>query len=813
MYKLKDLLHSYIIRLKKHCSTFEPSLLFSFISIIIICTFVMGLLSYKIVEQYLTDRIISSNNKLLNQYRRSIDLALIDTVRDFSLKVMHDVNSNYYLYRYFNEPLEHILPETMEVSKYLSSMSVLNPLVYSLSIYYSNSNLLISTDYIRHSLYRDLESQQDLSHYYNIVLKASQSEPVDEDNMLLFFDYGKNLGIQYSDVLYNKYPETIIHAVRVNYGYNRSVRCAVVVTVSGDIFKSFLDQSMPEDLGSVFIFNEDGTIISHTDHTLIGQNINELQYDKELTENRKKSGYFITRVEGIPFVVSYEPSSYSNWMYVSVTPMEAISSVSDYILKATILVALISVLIGLIVSFAETKQLAKPIKSIVDYCLRSPYFHKVKEHNEYSLISGTINNMESIMLKKEQELKKVFPTLKMNFLSSLFSDTPPELEEIRARMKVLDITFPYNFFCAAAIKLEKLKDTQNVVTYEYEKLNICSKLDEVFTTPQSKCLFYEKDNIIAVLFNFDFTVENLHQLGYRFLETTNKESPESMVILKYISFGKTDTNLVHMNTSYKIALSGLNYSYVFPEKTLYTFTDIISLEEKRSFSNKLLLNNLCNSLRSLDYDRSKSDLEGLVQALRGGDYSYQQIYNTLANCVSIVEDFICTQVGEEMSLDKGFLNTSNILEFEVWMKEVICQAFKRIESTSCDSRELVMKIQEFIEENIQNNQLSLEYVANELGINYKYLSRVFKNETGVKFIDYLTNLKLNHCRNLLLNTDLKVEEISDIMGYSTPQYFISRFKMMFGCTPKRYREKCKCEKSMDSSVKKNSVGLYYSRKR
>jgi AraC-like DNA-binding protein len=102
---------------------------------------------------------------------------------------------------------------------------------------------------------------------------------------------------------------------------------------------------------------------------------------------------------------------------------------------------------------------------------------------------------------------------------------------------------------------------------------------------------------------------------------------------------------------------------------------------------------------------------------------------------------------------------------------------------------LVKKAQEFIEKNIKNSQLSLEYVADELGVNQKNLSRTFRNETGVKFIDYLTNLKLNYCRNLLVNTNLKVEEISNIMGYSTPQYFISRFKIMFGCTPYKYRQK------------------------
>ena len=242
-----------------------------------------------------------------------------------------------------------------------------------------------------------------------------------------------------------------------------------------------------------------------------------------------------------------------------------------------------------------------------------------------------------------------------------------------------------------------------------------------------------------------------------------------------------------MNTSFKMALKGLDYSYVFPERDIFTFGDILGFEQKRSFSNKLLLNNLANSLRSLNCEKSQSDIENLIKTIRNGSFSYQQIYATLSTCVSMVESFICTHLGKEIDLEKEFNNTPDILKFEIWIKKVIQNAFGNIEDVRSDNKYIVAKAQEFIGQNIQNAQLSLEYVAKELGINYKYLSRVFKSETGVKFIDYVTNVKLNYCRNLLINTDLKVEEISDIMKYSTSHYFISRFKMMFGCTPKEYR--------------------------
>ena len=79
-----------------------------------------------------------------------------------------------------------------------------------------------------------------------------------------------------------------------------------------------------------------------------------------------------------------------------------------------------------------------------------------------------------------------------------------------------------------------------------------------------------------------------------------------------------DTDLKRMGTSYKIAISGLNYSYVFPEKNI-CFNETIIWEEKRAFAKNLLLNNLINSMKIFDRQMIVSDLEKLVFALRDGN--------------------------------------------------------------------------------------------------------------------------------------------------------------------------------------------------
>jgi len=99
-----------------------------------------------------------------------------------------------------------------------------------------------------------------------------------------------------------------------------------------------------------------------------------------------------------------------------------------------------------------------------------------------------------------------------------------------------------------------------------------------------------------------------------------------------------------------------------------------------------------------------------------------------------------------------------------------------------------MEVKDYILDNILEPSLSLNYVAEVMHISPAYLSRMFKKETGMTFVEYLMDCKLNTAKNLLLlNTDMKIDDLCNTIGYSSPQYFIRKFKIKFGSTPSEYR--------------------------
>lgn len=85
------------------------------------------------------------------------------------------------------------------------------------------------------------------------------------------------------------------------------------------------------------------------------------------------------------------------------------------------------------------------------------------------------------------------------------------------------------------------------------------------------------------------------------------------------------------------------------------------------------------------------------------------------------------------------------------------------------------------------SRISLDEVADHLHLNASYFSRLFKKETGITFIEYITRLKMERAKELLDGTNCSVGEICEQLGYDNQSYFIKTFKVHTGVTPVEYR--------------------------
>jgi two-component system response regulator YesN len=101
---------------------------------------------------------------------------------------------------------------------------------------------------------------------------------------------------------------------------------------------------------------------------------------------------------------------------------------------------------------------------------------------------------------------------------------------------------------------------------------------------------------------------------------------------------------------------------------------------------------------------------------------------------------------------------------------------------------VVRRVREYIETHFDNPDLSLAMLGEQFNMNTSSLSTLFKEEFGEKFVVYLCQVRMEHAKDMLCNTDLPIQDISGKVGYLYPMSFIRTFKKTVGVTPGDYRK-------------------------
>ena len=125
---------------------------------------------------------------------------------------------------------------------------------------------------------------------------------------------------------------------------------------------------------------------------------------------------------------------------------------------------------------------------------------------------------------------------------------------------------------------------------------------------------------------------------------------------------------------------------------------------------------------------------------------------------------------------------------EKYLKKVLETAIELREGLSRQKYSSLLKdARSYIEENYDNEDISLNTVAASVNLSPNHFSTIFSQETGRTFIEYLTYVRMEKAKELIRGTSMKTAEIAFAVGYKDPHYFSYLFKKTIGCTPREFR--------------------------
>lgn len=113
---------------------------------------------------------------------------------------------------------------------------------------------------------------------------------------------------------------------------------------------------------------------------------------------------------------------------------------------------------------------------------------------------------------------------------------------------------------------------------------------------------------------------------------------------------------------------------------------------------------------------------------------------------------------------------------------LVCELTERRQTYKAHT---VQKVMQYIRANL-NRKLSLPEVAAFFGFSPNYLSQLFAKETGQNFVEFITHEKIAAAKEMMANSDCKIYEIAEKLGFDSAFYFSKVFKKVEGCSPREY---------------------------
>ncbi len=195
-----------------------------------------------------------------------------------------------------------------------------------------------------------------------------------------------------------------------------------------------------------------------------------------------------------------------------------------------------------------------------------------------------------------------------------------------------------------------------------------------------------------------------------------------------------------------------------------------------------------------DFHEIKTDIREDAISLNVS-FSEQVVENSFLNRVNplYVKDVSMQTINDLERLYKCFLSKDTYRD--VYLKNLFNCILIDIYNAGTVIKENVFFINPLIQKAITavltmpEKRYNIQSLSKDLGVNADYFSHLFKKETGITFTKYITEIRIDHAKRLLENTDSSVLDISYETGFNTPAHFHKTFKAITGFSPNDYRKK------------------------
>lgn len=406
-----------------------------------------------------------------------------------------------------------------------------------------------------------------------------------------------------------------------------------------------------------------------------------------------------------------------------------------------------------------------------------------------------IKKRNLIYLRKK--LNENYSILKDRFLNKILYGELKS-DEIKNGLKYFSINFQYSFYSTIVIDIDDSNDLKlklNDQKYELLSLDIfnyCKQSIENLNIEGK--VFCNKDGYIVILIN-EISIDILNRRKILAAENIRLAIEELYETTVTIGVGTNCRNLEKIPISFQNAVTAIEYRFLMGNNQTICYEDLIKTHTIEIISIKKWDKEIALSLKTGKFDETKILIKEMINNLKKNMISIEKSYVHIQKIIALIYNIINELSIEETEVfvenKNPFLyiyNFKTLNKLEQWIIEIMYKVHKLIIDKKNDfSKNKILLAESFIKENYNNENMSLSSICFYLCMSKSRFSPLFKKHTGMTFIKYLTNVRIEKSMELLKTTSLMTYEIASKVGFSDAHYFSLIFKKINSITPTDFR--------------------------
>ncbi|WP_246317033.1 helix-turn-helix domain-containing protein [Paenibacillus agri] len=556
-------------------------------------------------------------------------------------------------------------------------------------------------------------------------------------------------------------------------------RNAVVVNIKETQLHKHIDGSLTNDAANTFLIDKDGLLVSNSWTTPMLTDMKGTPYIDRILNSGEPSGYFPMKVGGIKSLVTYSEPDNLGWRYIRIVPYTLISERIDNMRTKTFYTAGLILLAGLALSFVVSKRLFAGINKKL----------------------SRLVNLESEQRESQQAVRSEYMR---GLLSGCTRSDPLRVKEMFLRYGIgLDPDRSLRVFLITIDDYRALVDQyqpEDRKLLRYGILNIAHEL--LISAGLSAATADLGDNRAVIIIQpADAEVDDKETYS-RYAGLIQEAVTQYLKLSITISSSLNGKGVQSLHTLFEQAVEA-SFSRVFSGAGSYIDAETVEMNKTRSYEypihkEKQLIDELMLG-RISETKRLFTDIIGDT-----ANYSYISYQLAISHLTYALQNAIRTirqhsAASEELAVPSLDLYNHTRVDTMAELMERYMSLFDLLEKHMDEKRknrqdDLPGRIKRMIDERYADQNLSLEMLADEMGMSATYIGRVFKQHTFQTILSYIQEVRMNKIRELLTHSDDCIGDIAESAGFTNNPYFYKAFKKHNGVTPAEYRRNSRQQK-------------------